>query len=61
MRVKLPLLDMEGPSGFDWLAVNKFELQLYNIRHIMQHTGELSDRLGTRFAIDVEWIAGTEI
>jgi len=27
-------------SGFDWLPFDKLELQFYNIRHIMQHTGE---------------------
>jgi len=32
-------------SGFDWLPMNKFELHLYNIRHIQHHVGQLVDRL----------------
>ena len=57
LRNKLPLQNMEGPSGFFWLEMSKFELQLYSIRHLMQHTGELSDRLGNRFGIGVEWVS----
>lgn len=34
-------LDFDAPSGFDWLPMNKFELQLYTIRHLQQHVGEL--------------------
>ena len=39
-------LDLEAESGFDWLPFNKLEVQIYNIRHIQQHTGELCERLG---------------
>jgi hypothetical protein len=52
----LPWLDLDGPSGFDWLPFNKLELQLYTIRHIQQHTGELMERLGTRAGIDSPWV-----
>lgn len=52
----LPQLDLEGPSGFEWLPFNKLELQIYNIRHIQQHAGELMERLGTRANIDVDWV-----
>ena len=45
-------LDLEGESGFHWLPFNKLELQIYNIRHLQQHTGELMERLGTRAQID---------
>ena len=38
-------LDLEAESGFYWLPFNKLELQFYNIRHIMLHTGELAERL----------------
>jgi hypothetical protein len=57
VSTKLLLLNLEGPSGFAWLPMSKFEPQIYNIRHLMQHTGELSDRLGTRFGIQVDWVA----
>ncbi len=36
---------LDADSGFYWLPFNKFELQLYNIRHIQHHTGQLTDRL----------------
>ena len=48
--------NMEAESGFDWLPMNKFELQIYSIRHLQQHTGELMERLGTRAGIDVDWM-----
>jgi hypothetical protein len=53
---QVPRLDLEAVSGFDWLPMNKLEHQLYSIRHIMQHVGELSDRLGTRGQVDVDWV-----
>lgn len=52
----VPQTDMEAESGFDWLPMSKFELQIYSIRHLQQHTGELMERLGTRAGIDVDWI-----
>ena len=54
---KLPLLDLESPSGFHWLPFSKGEVQLYNIRHLQQHIGELCERLGNS-GIDVSWVAG---
>jgi len=38
-------LNLDDPSGFDWLPFGKLELQFYNIRHLQQHTGELCERL----------------
>ncbi|MEZ4714174.1 MAG: DinB family protein [Caldilineaceae bacterium] len=52
----VPPTDMDAESGFDWLPMSKFELQIYSIRHLQQHTGELMERLGTRAGIDVDWI-----
>ena len=49
-------LDLERESGFHWLPFDKMELQFYNIRHLMLHTGELCERLGTRAQIDVNWV-----
>jgi hypothetical protein len=48
-------LNLDGPSGFDWLPFDKLELQFYNIRHLQQHIGELCERLG-RANIDVDWV-----
>jgi hypothetical protein len=50
-------LDLEAPSGFEWLPFNKLELQFYNIRHLQQHVGELFERLGTRAGIELDWVS----
>ena len=42
---QISAVNLEAPSGFHWLAMNKLELQIYNIRHIQQHIGELYERL----------------
>lgn len=34
----------DGPSGFFWIHISRFEHHLYNIRHLMQHTGQLTER-----------------
>jgi len=49
-------LDFEGPSGFYWLPFNKLELQFYNIRHLMLHTGELAERLWQEAGVEVGWV-----
>lgn len=49
-------IDMSAPSGFSWLPFTKLELQIYSIRHLQQHTGELMERLGSRAGIDVDWV-----
>lgn len=53
---QVPTLDFNAPSGFDWLPMNKVELQIYNIRHLQQHAGELMERLGSRAGISVDWV-----
>ena len=49
-------MNLEAESGFYWLPFNKLELQIYNIRHIQQHTGELCERLGAHGEIEVDWV-----
>jgi hypothetical protein len=49
-------LDLEAESGFHWLPFNKLELQFYNIRHIMLHTGELAERLWQSAEIETRWV-----
>jgi hypothetical protein len=57
VRARVAALDLESASsGFDWLPFGKLELQLYNLRHLQQHAGELMERLWTRGAIEVEWV-----
>lgn len=53
---KTAQLDPEAESGFYWLPMNKLELQIYNIRHLQQHTGELMERLGARAGVEVDWV-----
>jgi hypothetical protein len=50
-------MDLEAVSGFAWLPFARLELQLYAIRHVQQHVGELTERLGSRESISVDWIA----
>lgn len=52
----VPAQDLSAPSGFNWLPMNKLELQIYIIRHIQQHTGELSERLYVQKGIELEWV-----
>ena len=52
---KIAGVDLGADSGFDWLPFNKLELQLYSIRHIQQHVGELMERLGSE-AQAIDWI-----
>ncbi len=57
---KVTNLDLDAPSGFSWQPFNKFELQIYNIRHIQQHTGELDERLGAKANMDVAWVGAKQ-
>lgn len=52
----VPTLDFDMGSGFSWLPFGKLELQLYNLRHLMLHTGELCERLGNRACVEVGWV-----
>ena len=53
---RVPKLDLDAASGFDWLPMRKLELQIYSMRHLQQHTGELMDRLGSRAGIELDWV-----
>lgn len=52
---KLAGTDLAADSGFHWLPFSKLELQIYSIRHIQQHVGELMERLGSA-AHAISWI-----
>jgi DinB superfamily len=56
VEARLPALDLEAASGFEWLPFGKLELQFYNIRHLQHHAAELYERLGARAGIDLDWI-----
>lgn len=56
MPGQVEALDLAGESGFYWLPFDMLEIQLYNIRHVMQHTGELCERLGAHGDIEIGWV-----
>ena len=57
---RLDLQDMQAPSGFEWLPMNKAELHLYNIRHIQHHVGQLTERLHVAGITGIEWVGKTD-
>ena len=54
VAARAPRLNLE--EGFDGRPYNKLELQIYSIRHIMQHTGELMERVGARTNAQIDWV-----
>ncbi|RZJ78094.1 MAG: hypothetical protein EOO20_28175 [Chryseobacterium sp.] len=48
--------DLTAPSGFEWLLMNRFELHLYNIRHIQHHTAQLIERLHQNGIEGIAWV-----
>lgn len=53
---RVPQLDLEALEGFGDRTLITLELQLYSIRHLMQHVGELMDRLSTQTGTEIEWV-----
>lgn len=51
---RVPRLDLEAPDAHGPLSM--LELQIYSIRHTMQHTGELLERLGSRTGAQIAWV-----
>lgn len=45
---------LEGPSGFPHLPFSRFELHLYNLRHVQHHTGQLTASL-RRVGVETKW------
>ncbi|TFG73520.1 MAG: hypothetical protein E4H27_00595 [Anaerolineales bacterium] len=56
VEVNTTSVDLDAASGFDWLLINKLELQFYNIRHLQYHTGQLDDLLRNKADISIGWI-----
>lgn len=53
--------NLDAPSGFYWLPFLKLELQLYNIRHIQHHAGQLIERIREQTGEGIRWIRFCEI
>jgi hypothetical protein len=58
LEERVRALDLEWASGFHWLPFNRFEVHLYNIRHLQHHAGQLIDRLRTSGHAGNAWIRG---
>ena len=58
LTLAVDMVDFEAPSGFHWLPsdMNKFELQLYNLRHLQGHVGQLSERLRVSKDKGINWV-----
>jgi len=56
IRERVPTLDLEAPSGFEWLPFGKLELQFNTLRHLQQHVGELYERFGVKAGLDLPWV-----
>lgn len=52
----VPTTDLSAPSGFNWLPFDKMELQIYNIRHLQQHVGDLSTLLLVQAGLEIHWV-----
>jgi hypothetical protein len=53
---RMPQKDFMAMEDHPEPVMTKLELQLYNIRHIMQHVGELLERLGSRMGAEIDWV-----
>jgi hypothetical protein len=51
---RVPRLDLE--ASFSGRPYTMLELQIYSIRHIMQHAGELMERAGARGNAQINWV-----
>ena len=52
-------LDLDAPTcGFHWYTMPKLDHQFVNLRHIMGHTGQLSELLMGE-GIDSNWVGGS--
>jgi hypothetical protein len=52
---RVPQLNLAGMEGHG-RSMTMLELQIYSIRHLMQHTGELMERLGSRTGAEIDWV-----
>jgi hypothetical protein len=53
---RVPRLNLEAPERYGDRSMLTLELQIYSIRHIMQHAGELMERLGARTDAEIDWV-----
>jgi hypothetical protein len=51
---QIPIMNLNEKTGATGHLANKLELQIYNIRHIQQHTGELYEKLSA-YPVKLGW------
>ncbi|MDP1713230.1 MAG: hypothetical protein Q8L41_00670 [Anaerolineales bacterium] len=51
---QISIMNLNEKTGATGHLANKLELQIYNIRHIQQHTGELYERLSA-YPVKLGW------
>ena len=51
---QISIMDLKENTGATGHLTNKLELQIYNIRHIQQHTGELYQKLSA-YPVKLGW------
>lgn len=56
VKDRTPGLNLKAESGFNWIPLNKLELQFYTLRHLQHHTGELCERLSAKHHLEVGWV-----
>ncbi len=53
VQERLPVYNLGWGADAEYTGL---ELQIYNIRHLMQHTGELGERLGRAAGVELDWV-----
>lgn len=48
--------DLAADVPLEWIPFSRFELHLYNIRHIQHHVAQLSLELKFQTGVGVEWV-----
>ena len=56
VKERLPQIDLAAMEKHPQPLYTMLELQIYNIRHIMQHAGELMERLAARDGAEIDWV-----
>jgi hypothetical protein len=56
MESAVTKLNDDEKCTFYWLPISTMELQLYNIRHLQHHTGQLVERLHQNGIKGINWV-----
>ncbi len=52
--------DLAADAEFDWISFSRFELHLYNLRHVQHHIAQLSLELKFQTGTGIEWVGVAE-